>query len=89
MLNSWNWVQNPITFPCFQPILVFSPWFVDGILNIYIDSWFIGKLKNIEIDIVIVDIVKAILKNIDIDIDKGIWQNIDIDIDTAIIKISI
>ena len=75
--------------PVFSQFWCFFPWFVDGILNICIDSWFIGKLKNIEIDIVIVDIVKAILKNIDIDIDKGIWQNIDIDIDTAIIKISI
>ena len=82
-------MQNQIILARFQPILVFFPLFVDGILKICINGWFIGKLKNIEIDIVIVDIVKAILKNIDIDIDKGIWQNIDIDIDTAIIKISI
>ena len=67
---------------------VFFPWFVGGIANMSVNIWYIGKLKNIDIDKIIlenidinidegIDINKAILKNIDID--KEILENIDID----------
>ena len=76
-------VQNGCKIRSFLPIFslfgCFFPCFVDGISNIYIDSRYIGKFKNIGIDI---DIDKEILENIDIDIDidKDILENIDIDI---------
>ena len=77
-------VQNPIILPVFSLFCCFFRRFVDGILNVYIDSRYINKFekyryrqghyKNIDID-------KEVLENIDIDIDidKEVLENIDID----------
>ena len=81
-------MQNPIIFACFQPILVFFPWFVDRISNIYIHSRYISKNIDIDIDkedfeniVIDIDTHREILENIDIniDIDMEILRNIDID----------